>query len=46
MKKGTLTNRPEEAQSAILRRHLMDLTQGFIIPLVCTNSATKKQKST
>jgi hypothetical protein len=32
--KGTESNRPLEAQSAILRRFFMDLTQSFMIPLV------------
>jgi hypothetical protein len=31
--KGAESNRPQEAQSALLRRHLMDLTQSFMIPL-------------
>jgi hypothetical protein len=31
--KGAETNRPCEAQSAILRRHLMEMTQSFMIPL-------------
>ncbi|MED6241849.1 Protein dennd6b, partial [Ataeniobius toweri] len=32
--KGIQRKRPSEAQSAILRRHLLELTQSFIIPLV------------
>ncbi|XP_047245183.1 protein DENND6B isoform X2 [Girardinichthys multiradiatus] len=31
--KGIQRKRPSEAQSAILRRHLLELTQSFIIPL-------------
>uniref|UniRef100_H3CCG5 DENN/MADD domain containing 6B n=1 Tax=Tetraodon nigroviridis TaxID=99883 RepID=H3CCG5_TETNG len=31
--KGIQRRRPSEAQSAILRRHLLELTQSFIIPL-------------
>jgi len=31
--RGAETNRPSEAQSAILRRHFLELTQSFIIPL-------------
>lgn len=31
--KGVQTNRPEEVQSALLRRHLLELTQSFMIPL-------------
>lgn len=31
---GIQRRRPSEAQSAILRRHLLELTQSFIIPLV------------
>ncbi len=31
---GIQRKRPSEAQSAILRRHLLELTQSFIIPLV------------
>ncbi|XP_075967395.1 protein DENND6B isoform X3 [Anarhichas minor] len=31
--KGIQRNRPSEVQSAILRRHLLELTQSFIIPL-------------
>ncbi|XP_073969461.1 protein DENND6B [Rhodnius prolixus] len=31
--KGIQTNRPEEVQSALLRRHLLELTQSFMIPL-------------
>ncbi|KAL1137887.1 hypothetical protein AAG570_009583 [Ranatra chinensis] len=31
--KGVATNRPEEVQSALLRRHLLELTQSFMIPL-------------
>lgn len=32
--KGIQRKRPSEVQSAILRRHLLELTQSFIIPLV------------
>lgn len=32
--KGAEANRPYEAQSALLRRYFMDLTQSFMIPLV------------
>uniref|UniRef100_A0A8C9VQN8 DENN/MADD domain containing 6B n=1 Tax=Scleropages formosus TaxID=113540 RepID=A0A8C9VQN8_SCLFO len=32
--KGIQRKRPSEAQCAILRRHLLELTQSFIIPLV------------
>ncbi|XP_007908800.1 protein DENND6B [Callorhinchus milii] len=31
--KGIQRKRPEEAQNAILRRHVLELTQSFIIPL-------------
>lgn len=31
---GIQRKRPSEVQSAILRRHLLELTQSFIIPLV------------
>jgi len=31
--RGAESNRPAEAQSAILRRHFIELTQSFIIPL-------------
>lgn len=31
--KGVQTKRPGEVQSAILRRHLLELTQSFMIPL-------------
>jgi len=31
--KGVQSNRPEEVQSALLRRHLLELTQSFMIPL-------------
>lgn len=32
--RGAESNRPAEAQSAILRRHFIELTQSFMIPLV------------
>jgi hypothetical protein len=32
--RGDESNRPLEAQSAILRRYFMDLTQSLMIPLV------------
>lgn len=31
--KGMQTKRPEEVQSALLRRHFLELTQSFMIPL-------------
>lgn len=31
--KGTENKRPDEVQSALLRRHLLELTQSFMIPL-------------
>lgn len=31
--KGAQTGRPPEVQSALLRRHLLELTQSFMIPL-------------
>lgn len=31
--KGTQTKRPCEVQNAILKRHLLELTQSFMIPL-------------
>lgn len=31
---GVQKKRPWDAQSALLRRHLLELTQSFIIPLV------------
>ncbi|KAK8749393.1 hypothetical protein OTU49_015333, partial [Cherax quadricarinatus] len=31
--KGVQTGRPVEVQSALLRRHLLELTQSFMIPL-------------
>lgn len=31
--KGDKTKRPGEAQTALLRRHLLELTQSFMIPL-------------
>lgn len=31
---GIQRKRPSEVQSALLRRHLLELTQSFIIPLV------------
>ncbi|KAA0189724.1 hypothetical protein HAZT_HAZT006304 [Hyalella azteca] len=31
--RGVQTNRPMEVQSALLRRHLLELTQSFMIPL-------------
>lgn len=31
--KGITTNRPNEVQSALLKRHLLELTQSFMIPL-------------
>uniref|UniRef100_A0A8C7PWU5 DENN/MADD domain containing 6B n=1 Tax=Oncorhynchus mykiss TaxID=8022 RepID=A0A8C7PWU5_ONCMY len=37
--KGIQRKRPSEVQSAILRRHLLELTQSFIIPLNTTWSA-------
>lgn len=30
---GISSNRPNEAQTALLRRHLLELTQSFMIPL-------------
>lgn len=34
LSRGADSNRPAEAQSAILRRHFIELTQIFMIPLV------------
>ena len=31
--RGVQTGRPMEVQSALLRRHLLELTQSFMIPL-------------
>lgn len=31
--KGTQTHRPNQVQSALIRRHFLELTQSFIIPL-------------
>lgn len=31
--RGMQTKRPEEVQSALLRRHFLELTQSFMIPL-------------
>jgi hypothetical protein len=31
--KGTQTRRPNQVQSALMRRHFLELTQSFIIPL-------------
>ena len=38
---GIQRRRPSEAQSAILRRHLLELTQSFIIPLVRPRTRTR-----
>ena len=31
--RGTQTKRPREVQTALLKRHLMELTESFMIPL-------------
>lgn len=40
--KGVQQKRPTEAQSVILRRYFLELTESFIIPLVSCIAYTKK----
>uniref|UniRef100_U3K9Y1 DENN domain containing 6B n=1 Tax=Ficedula albicollis TaxID=59894 RepID=U3K9Y1_FICAL len=41
--KGIQRKRPSEVQSALLRRHLLELTQSFIIPLVSAGTCQGRE---
>ena len=40
--KGVQNKRPKEVQNVILRRHLLELTQSFMIPLVSGSKLLEK----